>query len=334
MNLNVGDIIYKYRLDRKLGQGSFGQVWLATDTTIDSQVALKVLPAEFSRVAQILEEARNGHKVNHTNLLKIYSADIVQTSTVGVALVTIAQEYHKNGTVESELNSFNFLPLPRLIKILKDILLGLEYLHNSGIIHNDIKPGNILLDKHRNGILADYGISGISVDGGSIVAKAAYILHQAPESKIDNNIDIQTDLFQIGCTAYRLANSVSDTTFSNYQPYVPKKLVSIIKKAMNNDRSKRYSSALEIRRDLEKLYFPGYWDSAPDGTLIGKGKKYDYKFEIQPKALNTFDCYSYRINRDTNKASKILNHCYSNLSKKEIQKHQFSFFEWVVNNAK
>lgn len=334
MNLNVGDTIYKYRLDRKLGQGSFGQVWLATDTTIDSQVALKVLPAEFSRVAQILEEARNGHKVNHTNLLKIYSADIVQTSIVGVAIVTIAQEYHENGTVESELNSLNFLPLPRLLKILKDILLGLEYLHNGGIIHNDIKPGNILLDNHGNGILADYGISGVSVDGGTIVAKNAYILHQAPESRTTNNIDIKTDLYQIGCTAYRLANSVSDTTFSNFQPYVPKRLVSIIKKALNADRSKRYSSALEIRRELEKLFFPGYWDSSVDGTLIGKGKKYDYKFEIQPKALNAFDCYAYRINRDTNKASKILKYCYSNLSKKEIQKHQFSFFEWVINNAK
>ncbi len=334
MNLNKGDNIYKYRLDKKLGQGSFGQVWLATDTTIDSQVALKILPAEFIHVAQILEEARNGHKVNHNNLLKIYYADIVSTTTAGVAIVIIAQEYHENGTIESKLNSLNFLPLPRLLKILKDILLGLEYLHNGGIIHNDIKPGNILLDKYGNGILADYGISGVSTDGSAIVAKSAYILHQAPESKTTHNIDIQTDLYQIGCTAYRLANSVSDITFSNYQPYVPKRLVSIIKKAMNEDRSKRYSSALEIRRDLEKLCFPGYWDSSSDGTLIGKGKKFDYKFEIIPKAIDLFDCNAYQKNRETNKVSKISKFCSKNLSKKEINKHQISFFDWVINNAK
>ena len=334
MNLNIGDTIYKYRLDRKLGQGSFGQVWLATDTTIDSQVALKILPAEFSRVAQILEEARNGHKVNHTNLLKIYSADIVQTTIAGVAIVTIAQQFHKNGTVETELNSHNFLPLPRLIKILKDILLGLEYLHNGGIIHNDIKPGNILLDDHGNGILSDYGISGISADGSAITAKAAYILHQAPESKATNTIDIQTDLYQIGCTAYRLANSVSDSTFSTFQPYVPKRLVSIIKKTMHSDRSKRYSSALEIRRELEKLCFPGYWDSAADGTLMGKGKKYDYTYDVIPKSTDIFDFLAYQINRDTNKKSKISKYCSKNLSKKDIHKLRVSFFDWVINNAK
>lgn len=334
MNLKAGEKIYKYQLEKKLGQGCFGQVWLATDTTIESQVALKVLPSEFRPVAQILEEARNGHKVSHNNLLKIYYADVVQTANPDVAIVIIAQEYHKNGTIESRLNSFNFLPLPLLLKILKDILLGLEYLHNGGIIHNDIKPGNILLDEQGNGILSDYGISSVSVDGGAVIAKAAYILHQAPESKIDNAIDIQTDLFQFGCTAYRLANSVSDNTFSSFQPYVPRKLVTIIKKAMNADRIKRYSSALEIRRDLEKLYFPGYWDSAVDGTLIGKGKKYDYRFEVVPKVNGSFDFEAYQIKRDSGRRTKISMYCKSNITKKEFVKKKNAFFEWVINNAK
>lgn len=334
MNLNIGDIIYKYRLDKKLGQGSFGQVWLATDTTIESQVALKVLPSEFCHVAQILEEARNGHKVSHNNLLKIYSADIVKTTNPNVAIVIIAQEYHRNGTIESKLNSLNFLPFPILLKILKDVLLGLEYLHNGGIIHNDIKPGNILLDEQGNGILSDYGISGVSVDGGAITAKNAYILHQAPESKINNTIDFQTDLFQFGCTAYRLANSVSDSTFSNFQPYVPKRIVPIIKKAMNKDRAKRYTSALEIRRDLEKLCFPGYWDSAADGTFIGNGKNYDYKFVVVPKANGLFDFDAYQIKRDSGRRTKIGRFCITNLTKKELEKNKSSFFEWVINNAK
>ena len=128
MNFNVGEVIYKYRLDRKLGQGAFGQVWLATDIIIENQVALKILPSEFRSVIQTLEEARNGHKVNHNNLLKIYSADIVPTSNPDVAIVVIAQEYHKNGTIESRLNSLDFLDLPILLKVLKDVLLGLEYL--------------------------------------------------------------------------------------------------------------------------------------------------------------------------------------------------------------
>lgn len=333
MNFNVGEVIYKYRLDRKLGQGAFGQVWLATDIIIENQVALKILPSEFRSVIQTLEEARNGHKVNHNNLLKIYSADIVPTSNPDVAIVVIAQEYHKNGTIESRLNSLDFLDLPILLKVLKDVLLGLEYLHNGGIIHNDIKPGNILLDNYNNGILSDYGISGFSIDGGSITAKNAYILHQAPESKQDKKIDVQTDIYQLGCTAYRLANSVTDISFSAFQPYVPSKLVSIIRKAMNSDRSKRYISALEMRRDLEKLNYPGYWTTTKGGDLIGKGRNYDYEFEDLSMANGLYDFKSYKIKRDTGRRLKIGRYCKSNLNKRDFTKTKNGYFAWVINNA-
>ena len=157
IEFNEEDTIYKYKLVKRLGKGSFGEVWLAKDTTLDINIALKILPSEFGTIAKQLEEAKNGKKVIHKNLLKIYYADIVRAPD-GTFVTLIAQEYQKNGTVETCLNAHNFLPLPKLIKILTDILLGLEYLHNGCVIHNDIKPSNILLDEQGNGILADYGM--------------------------------------------------------------------------------------------------------------------------------------------------------------------------------
>ena len=176
------DIIYKFELIKRLGKGNFGEVWLAKDTTIDKEVALKILPSDFSQIAkQLLEEAKNGKKVSHKNLLEIFYADVAQTPD-GTFVTLIAQEYLKNGTIENNLNSQNFLPLPNLIKILKDVLLGLEYLHNGGVFHNDIKPSNILLDEHGNGVLSDYGISSFSMDLSPVCPKGVYKIHGAPET--------------------------------------------------------------------------------------------------------------------------------------------------------
>lgn len=332
MNFQENDIIYKFRLIKKLGQGSFGSVWLATDTAIESQVALKILPADFSKVVDTLEEARNGHKVNHRNLLQIYSADIVRIGNSSDMVVLIAQEYHERGTVETLLNARTFLPMPTLIKILKDVLSGLEYLHNGGIIHNDIKPGNILIDKQDNGILSDYGISGVINGANSTIAKNAYFPHQAPESRLNNNIDIQTDIYQLGCTAFRLANNVKERDFTSFQPYVPSKIVRIIKKSMDANREIRYKTALEMRRDLEKCSFPGYW-TVDNNDYLGIGNRYEYRFYIEPKAERKFDFNARKKNTQSGHETRILKFCESNLSARKLESIKTKFFQWVIDNA-
>lgn len=332
--MEAGNRIGKYELKRKLGNGSFGEVWFANDTYINQECALKILPSSFKDIAEKINEARTANKVNHINLLEVYAADILPTKEPDVAVVVIAQKFYSNGTIESQLNSHNFLPTPLLLKVLKDVLLGLEYLHNGGIIHNDIKPANILLDELSNGVLSDYGISGISITGDPVNAKAAYIAHQAPESKIDNKIDFQTDLFQMGCTAYRLANGISDYSFSQFQPFVPSKIISIIKKALNADTTKRYKTALEMRRDLEKCSFPGYWTIDTNNEFVGKGSKYDYKFNVIPKSGELYDFNAFKINQTTGNKTNVTNFCKKNLKEKDLEKIKKDFFEWVINNAK
>ncbi|MDK2822851.1 MAG: hypothetical protein PWQ67_1291 [Clostridia bacterium] len=201
LNLQPGQNIYKYLLKRKLGNGQFGQVWLSTDTSINKEVALKILDDPYETVANLLEEARIENKLNHQNLLKICYADVVKVEEKLITL--ISQEYHPNGYLVNRLNNFNFLPLPEVIKYLCDILCGLEYLHHQGFFHNDIKPSNILIGNNSEGILADYGITGFSPDGGSITPKSSYIIHQAPETSMEKPIiNIATDIYQVGVTAF------------------------------------------------------------------------------------------------------------------------------------
>lgn len=98
MNLKEGDTIYKYELERLLGSGCFGSVWLAKDKSIDKKVALKILPSNFGDIAKKLEEARIGNKVSHKNLLQIFYADIVDDGN-GQAVTLIAQEYQEKGSL-------------------------------------------------------------------------------------------------------------------------------------------------------------------------------------------------------------------------------------------
>ena len=313
------------------------------------------MPSDFIQIAKQLEEAKNGKKVSHKNLLEIFYADVAQTPD-GIFVTLIAQKYLKNGTIENNLNSQNFLPLPDLIKILKDVLLGLEYLHNGGVFHNDIKPSNILLDEHGNGVLSDYGISSFSMDLSPVCPKGVYKIHGAPETiSGTQQISVLSDIYQLGCTAYRLANGISEIKddwqkdpahfdeaklkgkipSKKYQPYVPKKLASVINKAIEVDQNKRFSSAIEMKHALEKLHFPGYWTTHPDNTseLIGYGKKYIYTYEIIPKANNLFDFNAYQKSQEGRTIRKI-EFCKKNLSLKEKDKLKKEYFEWVIYNAK
>lgn len=353
MSFSVGDNVYKFTLIKKLG-GNFGEVWHANDNSINKEVALKILEPSFETIAKLLDEARIGNKFNHKNLLPIHYADV---TTIGSKTYTlISQEYYKNGAITNQLNSHNFLPLPKVLKALQEILFGLEYLHNSGFYHNDIKPGNILIDDQNNAVLADYGIAGFSPNITPITPKNSYKVHRAPETAGGAPIiSIHSDIYQVGCTAYRLLNGITHLknefyalgsieyenekakgripNSKNYQPFVPSRLKTIINKSLNINPEQRYSSALEMRRKLEKLHFPGYWTIDSESKLLGIGQKYLYQFEIEAKPGEVFNLYANKKNKVSGNITKVRDFTKRNMTKKEMEKLHNEFISWVVNNA-
>ena len=249
----------------------------------------------------------------------------------------------------------NFLPLPEAIKFIIDILRGLEYLHEFNLYHSDIKPQNILIGNNNEGILTDYGISCHSPQGCSTPHRGFYKLHAAPEVISSGEMSVQTDIYQVGLTAFRLMNGlgtirdkfskVGEDGFNtlinqgkivlphDYNLSIPKNLKTIINKSINTNPSKRYQSALQFRRALEHLTYPGYWTCDPSGNWVGNNSTYEFTFHITPKNSNLFDLIAYKNNKTSGRKTRISMFSQNSITKPKLDEILRTFFQWVTTGA-
>jgi serine/threonine protein kinase len=341
--------LYKYNLVSALGQGQFGQVWLANDLALQRQYAIKILNPGVP-VDQPLREARIGHTLNHNNLVRVHQADVLNVGPDHV--VIIAMDYVPAGSITRRVNPQSFLPLPEVLRAGKDILQGLDYLHANGFYHNDIKPENILIGAAGQAMLTDYGIVGISAGGQPVPAPAAYRLHMAPEVLAAGNINIQTDIYQVGLSLFRLARGLSCLSTkltalgwpdychainagkligqSDFPAHIPNRLRNIILRAVNTDPSARYQSTLEMRRALEKLAFPGHWTIDPSGRMLGINGHNEFRFEKHASAGNRFSVTTFRKNTRTGNETRASKFCARDLTSGEADKLLGTFIKYVV----
>lgn len=349
VQLNPDETIYKYVLKRLIGGGNFGNVWLAHDLTISKDVAIKIL-APGVTIDERLREARIGNHLDHPNLVKMHYADVVNHN--GTDLVIIAMDYYANGSILSAVNSSNFIPIPHVIRFMADILRGLEYLHELNLYHNDIKPKNILVGDNNQGVLTDYGITCHSPNGQPVQPRSAYELHIAPEVISSSHINVQTDIYQVGLTAFRLLDEIDHISNkfktlgqkgyyllvkngkvvqnNDYQPFIPRNLKTVINKAIHVDPASRYQSAVEMRRSLERLSYPGYWTTDSCGTFIGHNERYEYRFKEQALTAQLFEFTAYKKFKYSGRETKISTHSGKNLTRKQTDDLKQKFMQRVV----
>ena len=341
MTYNVNDQIYKYQLIKRIGGGNFGEVWLANDKTLNAQCALKLLPKNDTSIDERLLEAQIGNHLCHNNVVNIKYADVVQLDCPENVLVVIAMPFYKNGSILSQLNSCNFLPNNLAIKCLIDILRGLEYLHEQGYYHCDIKPTNILIGDNGEYILSDYGITCYSPSHTAVQPRQCYLPHTSPETMKENIYDVRTDIYQLGLTAFRLFNGISEikseflsnsksfatsilngkiVTDNKYQAYVPNKIRRIINKAIALNPDDRYQSALEMRRALEQISLKGYCTSNVNGNIIFISRNKEYRYEIIPVNNKFSNITVYQKNRSSGRETKINKYCRNNIKNSDIKK--------------
>jgi len=266
--------IGKYKLTKLVGQGGMGSVYIATDTVLGRQVAVKVLHSHLCRSPEMLERFRNEAvthaKLEHANIVRLYDF----LTEEGLSL--IAMEYVPGGRNLGDLIERGPLPQRGACDILRQVLRGVAYAHGEKVVHRDIKPANILLGEERGRIrpkLTDFGIAKAlhtmsMTQPGSVLGTVDYM---SPEQCLGQTVDGRSDLYSLGVVFYEcLTGRVPFRAATEYQvmqahvdnpPDRPDKyspallpgLIAIVLRLLEKEPARRYQTAVEVLDDLDAL---------------------------------------------------------------------------------
>ena len=268
--LTQGSMIAHYRIEKKIGAGGMGEVYLAEDTKLNRNVALKFLPqslvANDELRARFRREAQAAAKLDHPNIVTIFEVGEYQNRPY------IAMQYIDGKT----LHNFCFnekLTVEQSLNLIRQIAEGLSIAHKKGIIHRDIKSVNILVDKEHRAKILDFGLAAIQgaddlTKDGSTLGTFAYM---SPEQIEGKELDHRTDIFSFGVVMYELLSGVSPfkgandaATLQNILKKVPEHLAShnksipdelsdIILKSLSKESEQRFQTSDDILHELKKV---------------------------------------------------------------------------------
>lgn len=271
---NMPQDIDKYVVRNHLGGGQFGEVYDAFDRALEVPRAIKVIEVQNpQRFISKLQEARLLEICRHKHVVEVKEANVYPV--FGKQCVVIATELMENGSVQEMLER-QFVPLQESVRIIREACFGLEHLHINGVLHCDIKPGNILLSDTMVAKLSDFGLAiRMQFQQGP---SHFYTIHASPEVLRGSAPSIISDVYAMGVTFYRLLNNISDfhsmaprnlsqaiisgrfPSRSGYWDYVPAKLRRICNKSIHKDINKRFQSPTELRQSLERISFNISWN--------------------------------------------------------------------------
>ena len=265
----------RYQVERELGKGAMGVVYLGKDPKIGRMVAIKTMalsqefePDELKEVKErFFREAETAGRLSHPNIVSIYDAGEEHD------LAYIAMEFIKGYDLVRHTKPNALLEVPEVLKIIADAADALDYAHGNGVVHRDIKPANMMLLTDTRVIkVTDFGIARITDSSktktGMVLGTPSYM---SPEQLSGKKVDGRSDLFSLGVTLYQLltgalpfqADSMATLMFKianepqapvlTLRPDLPPELEDIISHALQKQLEARYAAGRDFARDLRGL---------------------------------------------------------------------------------
>ncbi len=266
------EIAGRYRIERRLGAGGMSTVFLAQDTVLERPVAVKLLAEHLADdeafVARFQREALSAARLQHPNIVQVFDYGLDQPSHRHF----IVMEFVDGPSCADLLRDRKRLDVDEAVGIVRDACHGLDYAHRAGVVHRDVKPGNLLISNESGSTkLADFGIAKAAeqtriTQVGSVLGTAAYL---SPEQAHGDEAGPRSDTYSLGVCAYqlitgRLPHEYGSLTelalkqrdepiepISALRPAVPRELDLAIQVSLEREPAHRYATALDFARALD-----------------------------------------------------------------------------------
>jgi len=261
----------RYQIIEELGKGGMGRVYKVFDTDIKDKVALKLLKPEIASDRETIErfsnELKYARKISHRNVCRMYDLGKAE----GTHFITM--EYVQGEDLKSMIRMAAGLSIGAVLSVGKQICDGLTEAHSLGVVHRDLKPTNIMIDKGGNAKIMDFGIAR-SIREKGITGPSVLIgtpEYMSPEQAEAKEVDDRSDIYSLGIILYEMATGrvpfEGDTALSiamkhkgelpknpkQLNPNIPDDLSGVILKCLEKDKAARYQTAAEVRSELEKI---------------------------------------------------------------------------------
>jgi Flp pilus assembly protein TadD/TolB-like protein/tRNA A-37 threonylcarbamoyl transferase component Bud32 len=329
----IGRNLLHYEILRKLGEGGMGEVWLAHDSKLDREVAIKLLPpkmvSDSERLERFQREARAVASLNHPNIVTIHSVEEAD----GVPF--FAMEYLDGGTL-SHLIPDEGLPPAVFLNLAIPIADAVSAAHEQGVTHRDLKPGNIMVDQRGRLKVLDFGLAKLQSEAlpkvhsdshletefitgeGKILGTTPYM---SPEQLTGRLVDQRSDIFSLGTIFYIMATGkhpfladssaeVISSILSHHPPIVsevrgdlPTPLASLIRRCLEKDPDRRYQTARDLLDDLVALRDAVGRGDAPTSpvtermTAVRRAPRLPYRFGAAALAIVALTVAAFVIGR-------------------------------------
>ncbi len=264
----------RYEIGGVLGRGGMAEVHLGRDLRLGREVAVKVLRSDLARdpsfQVRFRREAQASASLNHPAIVAVY--DTGEDRTALGATPYIVMEYVEGETLRDVLRREGHLSPERAMTLAADICGALDFSHRNGIVHRDVKPGNVMITPQGTVKVMDFGIARAVSDSAATMTSTAAVIGTAqylsPEQARGESVDARSDVYSLGCMLYELATGAPPFTGdspvsvayqhvredprlpSSINPEIPADLDAILLKAMSKNPANRYQSAADMRNDL------------------------------------------------------------------------------------